>query len=143
MIVRTDTTSRRVAIWFCGYPSILALESLWVGVASRWIERAREYAGPDPMRHMFTTGSGALVGFTVAWFLSRGAQWAYRVACVWSAVLGGGVVVWVFLTGTTSLRIAPGGHVVAAALGVVSTIFLVGSLWELFRRDTRAYFARQ
>lgn len=143
MIAPATKPLKRAAIWFCGYPSLLAMESLWVGVASRWIESARQYAGPDPMRHMFTTGSGALVGFAVAWFLSRGARWAYLVACVWAAVSGGGIVAWILLMLGTSFRRAPGGPFVASVGVVLSAILITGSLLQLFRKETRGYFARR
>ena len=89
--------TRTAALWFSGYPCVLATESLWVGVASPGFEGARRYAGPDPVGHMLTTGTGAVVGFTIAWFPFRGAPWAYRIACAWVGVLCGALVLWVLV----------------------------------------------
>ena len=42
---------------------LLLLESVWVGVVSRWSETARDWAGPNAGRHAAQLGLGACVWF--------------------------------------------------------------------------------
>jgi hypothetical protein len=138
--------TRTAALWFSGYPCVLVAESLWVGVASRWLESARRYAGPDPVGHMLATGTGAVVGFTIAWFLFRGALWAYRIACAWVGVLGGTLLLWVLIVAVnnqvSSLRSAIAAHPFELGFAVATVLCLAGSLWQLRKPEVRAYFAR-
>lgn len=142
---KTVNPTRTAALWFSGYPCVLAAESLWVGVASRWFESARRYAGPDPVGHMLTTGIGAVVGFTIAWFLFRGALWAYRIACAWVGVLCGALVLWALIVAVTvpvaSLRSTVAAHPVELGLAVTTALCLAGSLWQLRKPAVRASFA--
>jgi hypothetical protein len=94
---------------------------------------------------MLTTGTGAMAGFLIAWFLFRRALWAYRIACAWVSVLCGALTLWVLLIAVegpvASLRSAVAAHPVELGLAFLSVVYLAGSLWQLRKPAVRASFA--